>query len=202
MPPQKLELAPEQVAEAQRLYENALAPLHDIAAMLGVSRDTLRNRIQDWGWTRRRHSRGTRAIGEKMRGATPAAVTAPDASQRVLPPVAPERRAALAGCIVDIVEDQMNAVKRVLATVQPKDQVEAEHSTRMIASIGHILRDTVALFPSDKTTPHAADPDDVPRDIDEFRHALARRIEAFVAAHAGEDEATADDAGEPGDQAE
>ena len=121
-----------------------------------------------------------------------------------------ERRAALAGRFVDIVEDQMDAVERVLAVVQPKDQAEAEHSTRMIASVSLILRETAALFPSDKTTPHAAklaadlaaDADDPPRDIDEFRDALARRIEAFVAAHAGAAEDAAEDPGDAGDQAE
>ncbi|HVZ52151.1 MAG TPA: hypothetical protein VG986_09305 [Pseudolabrys sp.] len=199
MAPPKLEITPEQMAEAQRLYEEARAPLHEIAARLGLSRDTLRNRIHEWGWVRRRHPRGARDADNKVRVAANAAVA--EAPSQVLPQVAPERRAALAGIIVDTVEDQMNAVQRVLAIVQPKDHAEAEQSTRMIASVSQILRDTVALFPSDKTTHHADDPDDIPRDIDEFREALARRINAFVDAHAGEAEGTPEDPGDPGDQA-
>jgi hypothetical protein len=206
MPPPKIELPPELAAEGQRLYEQTMTPMAEIAAMMGISRETLRNRVRAWGWVRRRHPSGAIDLVKAVRGATVAAMSAPAEAPPALPTVTPERRAALAERIVDIVEDQMDAVKRVLAIVQPKDQAEAEHSTRMIASVSQILRETVALFPSDKTTPHAAnlaaDPDDIPRDIDEFREALARRIEAFVAAHTAGQEETAEDAGDPDDQAE
>jgi hypothetical protein len=36
MAPKKMEFAPELIAEAKRLYELTLAPVDDIAAMLGV----------------------------------------------------------------------------------------------------------------------------------------------------------------------
>lgn len=208
MLPPPIEFPPALVAECRRLYEQTATPATEIAAMMGVSRDTLRRRTRAWGWVRRHEPRAARDPAKSRRVANAvaaAAATAAQSAMPVLPRVAPERRAALAATLVETVEDQMNAVKRVLATVQPKDHAEAEHSTRMIASVSQILRDTVALFPSDKTTTHAAnlaaDPDDIPRDIDEFREALARRIEAFVAAHAGGQEDAAEVPGEPGDQA-
>ena len=203
MVPPKVEIPSELKAEGRRLYEQTGTPTHEIAAMMGISRATLTNRIREWGWKRERHPSRALDLVKAVRGATVAAVTAPDAARQALPPVTPERRAAIAERIVDIVEDQMDAVKRVLATVQPKDQTEAEHSARMIASITQILRETVAIFPTDKTTPsHAADPNAIPRDIDEFREALARRIEAFVAARRGGAERIAIGSAGPGDQAE
>ena len=205
MPPPPIEFPPELVAECRRLYEQTATPAAEIAAMMGVSRDTLRSRTRAWGWVRRKEPRAMRDPLKSRRVANVVAASSSQTTPPVLPPVPPERRAALAETIVDTVEDQMNAVKRVLAIVQPKDQAEAEHGTRMIASISQILRETVALFPAD-TTPHAADlaadADDPPRDIDEFREALARRIEAFVAAHAGAAEDAAEDPGDAGDRAE
>ena len=40
----KIEIAPELVAEGQRLYERTLTPVHVIAKMMGICRDTLNNR--------------------------------------------------------------------------------------------------------------------------------------------------------------
>ena len=47
----RIEIAPELVAEGRRLYEQTLTPMHYIAAMMGISRRTLENRIREWNWT-------------------------------------------------------------------------------------------------------------------------------------------------------
>lgn len=205
MAPPKLEIAPELLAEAQRLYEKTGTPAHEIAALMGVSRGTLRNRIREWGWTRRRHPSRELDLLHAVRGAAIATVTAPDAPQEAVLPVTPERRAALAARVMTVAERSMDAIERVLATVNPKDQGEGERGTRMLASLTQTLREIDALNKADEATPPEAaetDPDALPRDIDEFREALARRIEAFVAARRGGAEPIAIGTAGAGDQAE
>ena len=52
------------------------------------------------------------------------------------------------------------------------------------AAVGPLHRH-LSLRAEEKTVPAQAE---LPRDIDEFREALARRIEAFVAAHGHEED--------------
>lgn len=186
MTPPKLQFAPELMAEARRLYEDTMTPAHEIAAMMGISTATLRNRLKEWNWTRRRHPTRALDLVQAVRGATVAAVTAPGVPDGTAVPMTQERREQLAARILDIVERQMDATERVLKTVDPKDQGEGERSTRVLTSIGLMLRETAALLQPDQTgTPDAADDDSVPADLDQFREALARRIEAFIDARRG-----------------
>lgn len=184
MPAPKIVIAPELVFEGRRLYEQTLTPLPEIAAMMGVSRGTLQNRIREWGWIRRRYPTGPVDLLRAVRGAAIAAVTdrmqAPDVA--AVAPLSPERRAVIAARIVGIVEQEMDAVARVLATIQPADQAEGERSTRMLASIALTLREAVAiLHPDHAIVPDATDDDDaIPRDMDEFRSELAQRIHALI----------------------
>lgn len=188
MVPPKIEIPPELKAEGRRLYEQTATPLAEIAAMMGISRDTLRNRIREWSWTRRHHPSSKLDLVKAVRGAAAAAVTAPKRPGQPPLPLTPERRAELAARIVDIVDEQMNAVRRVLATVNPKDQAEGEHGTRMLASLAVTLRESAAILHLDQmTAPDAADDDPVPRDIDEFRNELARRIRGFIEAERNRD---------------
>ena len=60
---------------------------------------------------------------------------------------------------------------------------ERERDARMLAVLVKTLRELSALDEFQGATPTTAgDDDEVPRDIDEFRRELARRIDAFVAA--------------------
>jgi hypothetical protein len=47
-------IAPELLAEARRLYEQTLAPVDDIAGMLGMSRTPFYRRVKEGCWRRRR----------------------------------------------------------------------------------------------------------------------------------------------------
>jgi hypothetical protein len=81
----KIEIAPELVAEGRRLYEETLTPVHDVAAMMGISQRTLENRIREWNWKRRRHSGGAVDLFHAVRGAAAAAAiaeTLPDGGRR------------------------------------------------------------------------------------------------------------------------
>jgi hypothetical protein len=184
----KIEIAPELVAEGKRLYEETLTPVHDIAAMMGVSRRTLENRIREWNWRRRRHSSGAVDLFHAVRGAAAAAATAETlADGGRLKPGSPEQRAALALRIHNVVERQMAAVEDISKLIKANDLGEAERCSRTLASVARILREIVAIYQPEEqvTAPDESDDDAVPRDIDEFRRELARRIHALIEAERG-----------------
>jgi len=172
----KIQIAP----EGKRLYDLTLTPVADIATMMGVSRKTLERRIHEWGWTPRsapRHATDRMLVAlapSNMVGATPA----------VAVPLTPEARAALATRIHGIVAQSLDAVERVLRIVGPADEVGAERSARTIAAVARTLTEfAVFTKPDDAPPPDDADDDDpVPRDIEEFRRELARRIRGFIEA--------------------
>ena len=106
-------------------------------------------------------------------------------------PLSPEQRLAMALRIQRVVEREMDAMERILAVIQPADQIEAEHGARTLAGVSRALREIKALTePDEVTPPDDADDDSIPLDIDEFRNELARRINEFVdAERRGEGEA-------------
>jgi hypothetical protein len=180
----KIEFAPELIAKGERLYQETQTPLQDIAAMMGISRDTLRARIREWGWQRREHPRGAVDLLRAVRGA--AIATASESPPAAAPvsgdPVSAEQRAAIAVRIQKVVEREMTAIERMLDKAGVADQTAAEASARALAGIARTLREVALLNkPPEVIPPDDADNDPVPRDIDEFRRALARRIEAFIA---------------------
>jgi hypothetical protein len=180
----KIQIAPELAAEGKRLYEQTLTPLRDIAAMMGICRGTLATRIREWKWTRRRMAAAPFELHHAIRGAAMAAITQePPSNGASLVPVTPQQRAAIASRIQSAVEREIAAVERVLDVVGPADQGEAERSARTLASISRTLREVAALNqPDEVTPPDDADNDPVPRDIDEFRRELTRRIRNFIEA--------------------
>jgi len=79
------------------------------------------------------------------------------------------------------VECQMDAIDRIVKNIAPSDQIEAEHGARTLASVSRTLREIQALNkPEDEAPPDDVDDDPIPRDIDEFRRELARRIRGFI----------------------
>ncbi len=95
--------------------------------------------------------------------------------------VSQQQRAALAVRIRNVVEREIAAVERVLDAVGAADGGEAERSARTLASVSRTLREIAALNqPDEVTPPDEADDDPIPRDIDEFRRELARRIRGFI----------------------
>lgn len=193
MPTPKIQVAPERIADGKRLYELTATPVPDIAAMMGISPRTLERRLDEWGWARRSP---WRVLTDRARVAAPPAGQVIDASP-------PATREALTARILGTINCELDAVQRVLKTVDPEHKGEAERSARTLASIARALYDLAATTkPDEGTPPDETDPESVPRDIDEFRDAVARRIEAFVAARRGRTGAAPDGAGEHGDQTE
>jgi hypothetical protein len=178
----KIQIAPELAAEGKRLYETTMTTIADIAALMGVSRRTLENRIVEWNWKRRRQPSGAIDIFHAVRGAAAAVATAetPPPEAAIAAPALAQQRAALAQRIQNVVEREMAVVERVVNLLGPADEAEAERTVRTLAGISRTLREIAALNQPDEVTPPNETDDDVPRDIDEFRRELALRIHALI----------------------
>lgn len=114
----------------------------------------------------REHAVAARAASQCDGAADPSATTA---------------RAGMAGRVHDMVARELDAVERVLDVLAPQGPGDAERAARTLASIARTLRE-LSLMNDTGEQPEAAtaDDDDSPRDLDEFRRELARRINAFV----------------------
>lgn len=182
----KKEFAPEQPAEVRRLYEQTLAPVAEICGMLGVTKDPFYTIVRREGWRKRRARVATFEFAKALGAAV--AETRAQPEQPRTPPVAaspllPEQRLAIAERLMLGTEEALDAIKRVTAQINPNNPAEADASARTLANISRALRKIAALTKTDEVTPaDDADDDPVPRDIDEFRYELARRIRGFIEA--------------------
>src|SRR5665213_2700329 len=184
----KIQIAPELVAEGRRLYETTMTTIADIAGLMGLKRRTLENRIVEWNWKRRRQPNGALDIFHAVRGAAIATATAEAAAPNAaaIGPVTEQRRAAIADRIMGVVEREMTVVERVVSLLGPSDMAEAESTARTLTAITRALHEIKAINQPDEVTPPDETNDDpIPRDIDEIREELARRIHALIDAETG-----------------
>jgi hypothetical protein len=182
-------ITPEVMAEARRLYEETLAPVEDIRAMMGLAGASFYRRVRNHGWRRRHGHAGRSEFPRSLTGTAIAKLLPPSAE---LPraqlaandePLTPQQRNALAHHIMATTRDVLDAVQRVIVNIAPGDQAATDHCARTLASVSRSLRDIAALNkPEEVTPPDEADDDPVPRDMDEFRYELARRIRGFIEA--------------------
>lgn len=92
-------------------------------------------------------------------------------------------RAALYARVYRAAQAQMDTLELVQKTLQPTQPAQAERTARVTATLNKTLLEIAALArPDEGAPPDEADDDPVPRDIDEFRRELARRIRGFVEA--------------------
>jgi hypothetical protein len=181
-------IAPELLAEARRLYEQTLAPVDDIAGMVGLSRTNFYKRVRAGGWRGRRAKVGTFQFARAISAAGATALLAPASQPRaeIDPEVAlatTQQRLAIAGKMQEVVEQGMEAIKRIMQVVSPADQTEAEHGARTVAHVSRALREMQELMqpPIESEKPaDDVDGDPTPRDIDEFRRELARRLRGII----------------------
>ena len=75
------EATPELLAEAKRLYEQTLAPVDDIAGMLGLSRSNFYKRVRDGGWRGRRARVNPFEFARALSGSAMKAIMAEPAEQ-------------------------------------------------------------------------------------------------------------------------
>ncbi|MEA2907201.1 MAG: hypothetical protein QOI12_4588 [Alphaproteobacteria bacterium] len=109
-----------------------------------------------------------------------------------LPPI-PRRRTVVGKRRPPLCGDQVALVARLWRTAERQVRdielrlaradlpgTERERDTRMLAGLVRMLRDLSGFAAVAASGGKPADDDPVPADVDEFRAALARRIEAFV----------------------
>jgi hypothetical protein len=114
-----------------------------------------------------------------------------------------ERRAAIIDRMWRAVDAELGAVERMRAQLGAQSQrpVDAEKTARTLESIMRTLKEVDRLRFAVEA-PAATDDDDyddMPRDLEEFRCELARRIDAFVASRAGAGIPERSDEGEAAD---
>lgn len=180
---------PEFLAHLRHRYEETNDTLAAIALDCRISERTL-NRMRDReGWNRRsdREPHGMTPAMRLLEEATgllaaQGAVeesrvgTAPAAPLPTLPaPSAAER-------IARLVEKEIAAEEAMRAHLGalPRTPADAERAARTLATLTQTLH-ALARLRCGETPDIGGDDDDMPRDIDEFRRDLARRIDAFVA---------------------
>jgi hypothetical protein len=184
--PAKREIAPELLAEARRLYEQTLAPVDDITALLRINKDRFYLIVRREGWRKRRARVATFEFSKVLGAATAGVMvqsSLPGALQAAGQPMLPEQRVAIAERLMSATEEALDAIKRISARLQPATSAEADANARTMANVSRSLRE-IAVFikPDEVKAADDADDDPVPRDIDEFRYELARRIRSFIEA--------------------
>lgn len=126
----------------------------------------------------------------------PDCIAAPPAPANVLPDApadAAELRRANAVRVQQLVATGLEAIDRVLANVGPADESDGERSGRTLAAVARALQEMSAMTgPKDETPQDDNDDDSIPRDIDDIREELARRLHALIDAEAGPDGADRD----------
>lgn len=183
-------IAPEVLAKAKYLYEETLTPIEEICAVMGASRSVFYRYMREEKWVRRRYSSGENAIEHDAVAQPPAdlsvAIAALDGvreEEDAAQAFTPEERAALSARVFRAVQTQMATIEGVLKSFQPtQSEAQSERTVRIIAALNKSLREISAMLGPERMPPHDADDDPVPRDIDEFRRELARRIRSFIEA--------------------
>ena len=194
----RIEVAPELLGKARYLYEHTLAPVDDIAAMLGMSKTPFYRRVQQGGWTPRRVRF---AAGEFARAIVDNALMSADAisagglrqadareaAGSALGPGTPASaaepvdRVALAASLMKSVERHIAAVERVCELIGPTNPVEAERSARTLAVMGRALREiSILLRPARDASNNDTDDDSVSIDTDEYRRELAATLDRLL----------------------
>ena len=195
---------PEFLASVRHAYEDTDEPMRAIATRHEIGITTLQTLVENQGWAKRSQRTRDRAAsavlfeqGEKLMATLPprtgqnidaeygtrgpAASAAPQAATGGEPPPSPAAR------LEALVLKEIAAEEAARADLDalPRMRGEAERCARTLVILGQALQMVQKLRAEEKTVPAQAE---LPRDIDEFREALARRIEAFVAAHGHEED--------------
>jgi hypothetical protein len=171
----------DKIAEAKQLYENTLVPVKDIAALLGLSRNTLQRRAVEWGWKMRTQGSLDLPRLRPDRSGRPRAVPqAPPREGSGTVPTAPAERIALTERIQAVAEQEIAAVEQIIAILGDTHPGDTEAAARTLASLARTLRELVQLDVP-VSGPDAKHDQPIPRTVDELRRSLAEKLEALVA---------------------
>jgi hypothetical protein len=182
----------EAIEHARRRYEETDETQDSIAADFGVSRKTLDRLAKNEGWALRK-DRPPRDLPSELR--------LYDAAEQALLGEAgadAPSRTALADRLERAVEKELATVELMRANLGPiaGRSIEAERTARTLERLTETLSKVRRL--REPGTPMTGSNDfDTPTDIDEFRRALAQRIENFVRSRTDAAVSPAGDTGEP-----
>ncbi len=185
----RIQIPPAVAAEGKRQWEETNIFRQDIAAGMGISPDTLRRRSIEWGWKERPRRSPVRAF--RPAGATPGRFAARHhQAGSAGDPAAAARRRAVALRIMAMLEDELARIETTFKEAGVSAGGAFDNRIRAILGVTRALREVELMSKPDEVIPPDAADNDTPRNIDEFRDALARRIESFVAAQQNADGGT------------
>lgn len=193
---------PEFIENGRHRYEETKEPVDSIIADFGMHTSTFYRMVRRLGWKKRLNNT-PRDMPADLRILVDAerAVQA-DAAARVaaatLPPddvaAQPGRMARGEPAPATVADRLERAIERALAGVelthatlgpQAQPSADAERTARTLERLTDALSKVRRLRAPDGAIRSSDDYDDLPKDMDEFRHALARRMEAFVRSRTG-----------------
>jgi hypothetical protein len=181
MPAARKNVTPEQMADGRYRYEQTNEPVRDIAADLGMSVTTFHCRATEWGW-KKRTDRVPRVSPPPVDEEAPAPATGDLRDAAPAPLELPDDGAPLAVRVQRAVERELLMIEKIIASLggTRRQASESERAARALASLARTLRELNAL---QAQMPGEADADDEskPRDIEELRRELVRRMDALVA---------------------
>jgi hypothetical protein len=198
----------EAIENIRKRYVETDEAVYCIASDVGVHRDTIARLAADQGWPLRKQ-RPPRGLPSALRldlAAAQLRLTADVVSTEggsvaaALPPATstPASTAPLAQRLEQAVERELTKVERLKEETgsETRRTVAAERIARTLSVLTQTLFKVRALREPGAVSPH--EHNDLPDGVDEFRHELARRIDAFVASRV---DARLAEPGEPSDAA-
>jgi len=204
--PRRLTCAPELLAVARDRFESGKDSVPAIAADLGCTHQTVYNIAKREGWVRqapppRALPRGLQllaqaeALERRMAGCS-AASGAPPAPDPCPPGAAraggaeasaPDDLAAGIDQLLHAVLAEIGKVKALCAERGATTPTAAIQTSRALATLTQAMHKLQQMQSRVAQPGLYDDDDDIPEDIDAFREALARRIEAFMESRPDED---------------
>ncbi|HEX7791102.1 MAG TPA: hypothetical protein VF467_11320 [Afipia sp.] len=104
------------------------------------------------------------------------------------PPPDQSAAASMVERVSDAIERELSKIEQIVGSrMVPAQRIEAESRARVLASLARTLKEVMRLREQQRAgddTTKADDDDAVPRDLDEFRRELSRRLEGMVAGRA------------------
>jgi transposase-like protein len=196
------------LADIRRRYEETDEPVGEIAADMGMRPSSLLRKAKKLGWMLRKDrpprelpaARRTQLEAEAAIAAEVAARQAAshDAAEHATAGEAandepgPPADVPLVERLEQVIERELHAVEIMRSTLGPEPQpaAEAERTARTLATLTATLFKIRRLragdaLPQKRAAGQGTDETDLPADLDQFRDAVARRIEIFVHSRTG-----------------
>jgi hypothetical protein len=96
--------------------------------------------------------------------------------------------ASLVARVGNAIERELRKIERIIGSsvrLHPSERIESESRARVLASLARTMKEVMRLREQERDAADdatkAADDDPIPRDLDEFRRELSRRLEGLVA---------------------